>query len=54
MALINCPQCNHTISDKSKKCINCGYEFKKKQISKKKIIVLIGSCCAVAVEEAMK
>ena len=49
MALINCPQCNHTVSDKTKKCINCGYEFKKKQISKKKIIILISGFCALVV-----
>lgn len=49
MALINCPQCNHTISDKTKKCISCGYKFKKKQISKKKIIILISGFCALIV-----
>ena len=25
MALINCPECNNQISDKSKYCIHCGY-----------------------------
>lgn len=49
MALINCPQCNHTISDKSKKCINCGYKFKKEKISKKKIIVFISGFFALVV-----
>lgn len=43
MALINCPNCNHTVSDKSKKCVNCGYKIKKTQISKKTIITL-ASC----------
>jgi len=27
MALINCPQCGHTISDKAKQCPNCGCEI---------------------------
>ena len=27
MALTNCPQCGHTISDKAKQCPNCGYSF---------------------------
>ena len=47
MALINCPQCNHTVSDKSRKCINCGCKIKEKQISKKKMIALIIAFCAV-------
>lgn len=25
MSLINCPECNHEISDKAKYCIHCGY-----------------------------
>lgn len=25
MALINCPECNHQISDKAQSCPNCGY-----------------------------
>ena len=29
MALINCPECNSVISDKSKLCINCGYPLKQ-------------------------
>ncbi len=27
MALINCPQCGHSISDKAKQCPNCGCEI---------------------------
>lgn len=27
MALINCPNCNKQISDKSKKCVGCGYQL---------------------------
>lgn len=49
MALINCPLCNHTISDKTKKCINCGYQIKKISISKKKITILISGFCALVV-----
>ena len=30
MALINCPECNKEISDKSECCINCGYKLPKK------------------------
>jgi len=29
VALIKCRECKKQISDKSEKCINCGYEFKK-------------------------
>lgn len=29
--LINCPECNVQISDKSEFCIHCGYPFKKKK-----------------------
>lgn len=28
MALIKCPECGKDISDKSKKCVNCGYPIK--------------------------
>lgn len=31
MALINCPECNKEISDKSECCINCGYKLPKKE-----------------------
>lgn len=27
MAMIPCPSCGEMISDKSPKCIHCGYEF---------------------------
>lgn len=43
MSLINCPNCNHTVSDKSKKCIQCGHKIKKTQINKKRIITLVSS-----------
>lgn len=29
MAIINCPACNKTISDKAKSCSHCRYEFGK-------------------------
>ena len=32
MALINCPECGKEISDKSDKCIHCGYPLKKNTI----------------------
>lgn len=41
MALINCPRCNHTVSNKSKKCIMCGYKIRKVQINKKTIFALL-------------
>lgn len=31
MALINCPECGKEISDKAKKCIQCGYEIGTKE-----------------------
>ena len=31
MALINCPECNKEISDKSEYCINCGYKLQKQE-----------------------
>ena len=32
MALIKCPECGKEVSDKSDKCIHCGYPFEKKYI----------------------
>lgn len=29
MALINCPECNHEVSDKASSCPHCGYELPK-------------------------
>ena len=29
MALINCPECNHEMSDQAKTCPNCGYKIPK-------------------------
>ena len=31
MALINCPECGKEVSDKSEKCIHCGYPIKNTQ-----------------------
>jgi uncharacterized membrane protein YvbJ len=43
MALIQCPECNHQISDRAKNCPNCGHpiyhEVKTHTIEKEKIIV---------------
>lgn len=55
MALINCPKCNHEISDTINKCIHCGQYINKKRniniIFSKKIflifiitLILIGVC----------
>lgn len=33
MALINCPECGKEISDKSEKCVNCGYPLDNKENS---------------------
>ena len=45
MSLINCPECNHEMSDSARSCPNCGYKVKK-PIDKK---IIIGICIAVAV-----
>lgn len=29
MALINCPECNHEVSDKALKCTSCGTQLRK-------------------------
>ena len=29
MALINCPECNKSVSDTAKECPNCGFDIKK-------------------------
>lgn len=34
MALINCPECGKEVSDKSEKCIHCGYPINKAKIEK--------------------
>ena len=33
MALINCTECNHEISDKAEKCPNCGFPIPKLAIA---------------------
>lgn len=46
MALINCPECNHEISDQTVKCPNCGHIVNKKSmresIVKKCLYICIG------------
>lgn len=46
MALINCPECNHEVSDKAKACPNCGHPFESQPVivikkSKWKIVSII-------------
>lgn len=41
MALINCPECNKEISDKTRKCPHCGYPIKKLNIVVISITILI-------------
>lgn len=45
MAIIKCKECGKEISDKAKKCPNCGYDFEKiknaKDSKKKKIIIAL-------------
>lgn len=41
MAMIKCPECGQEISDESKVCIHCGYNFRKPQ-KKKKWILIVG------------
>ncbi len=53
MALINCPECGHEVSDTAATCPHCGCAIsqqqteektkKKKSISKKKLIIIISS-----------
>lgn len=46
MALIQCPECGKEISDKAKKCPNCGYQIRKinKLIPLLAAIVIIAIC----------
>ena len=30
MALVNCPECNHKVSDKAKSCPECGYVMERR------------------------
>ena len=38
MALINCPECNQSISDSARKCPSCGYVLKK--VNYKKMLMI--------------
>lgn len=43
MALINCPECNKEISDKSIYCINCGYPIKIEEKDKLYKVTLLNA-----------
>ncbi|MCM1309952.1 MAG: zinc ribbon domain-containing protein [Bacteroides sp.] len=43
MALINCPECGHQMSDTAKKCPNCGYSNNKFNIDSIKPFILGGA-----------
>ena len=53
MSLINCPECGAKISDKSDKCVKCGYPLKNATeingSKKKKIVLLITLIVVVAI-----
>ena len=34
IAMISCPECGEQISDKSKKCVHCGYVFVEEPVEK--------------------
>ena len=51
MALINCPECNQSISDTAKKCPNCGYALKKTDV--KKLMLILGVAVAAIVVAAL-
>lgn len=34
MALMNCPECGHEVSDKAEICTNCGYKIAGKEEEK--------------------
>ena len=40
MSMIKCPECGKEISDKTKKCLNCGCPIKK-NLSKKTIEIIV-------------
>ncbi len=42
MALIDCPNCGKKISDKSEKCISCGYSFLNKNKKNKLLFTVFG------------
>lgn len=61
MSLINCPECNHEMSDTAKSCPNCGYNVKKylhnKSLKQKStrmsIIVVIVAICVILILEML-
>lgn len=53
MALIKCPECEKEISDKAKKCPNCGYKSKTDFVEKYKSKILKYSIIAVVIVVAL-
>ncbi len=51
MALINCPECGHMISDKAKSCPHCGYELSTivKPTRKKSYIIILTTILVMAI-----
>ena len=61
MALIKCPECGKDISNRTEKCVHCGYPVKQFILQKKKkkirieisciifffIVIIISGCCYV-------
>lgn len=45
MALMKCPECGKEISDKSKRCVHCGYVLKNNHYN----IIIAGTCIIIGV-----
>lgn len=52
MALVQCPKCNESVSDRAQKCVHCGYVFRLKEAQpppETKPFDLLGLLLALAV-----
>lgn len=49
MSLVTCPECGKEVSETSKKCIHCGYKFKKNGGSGKKKAIIISIIAIILV-----